>query len=208
MVRESNVVGFDFGAEAGGAVVGEGDAVDYELSLIFGAAGMENGVAFIEPAGLGVDEINHGAAGERCGAIGDGLLVEMIGDAGAVGVEERGSGGDVHSGADGGDAEFDDVLGGKRRADLDEAVEGSEAFQANLEAVAAEGEIADDGEAGIVGGKGAAELDSVAGEIDGGFDGLGVWAKDFEAKLSGVALAVDRKRQKRESAEENCEVGE
>ena len=73
-----DIVGFDFGAEAGRAVVGERDAVEDELSLIFRAAGMEDGVAFIEPAGLGVDEIDERAAGQRRGAIGDFLLADMI----------------------------------------------------------------------------------------------------------------------------------
>ena len=52
-----NVVGFDFGAEAGRAVVLKRNAVDDDLGLIFGAAGVEHGVAFVDPAGLGVDEI-------------------------------------------------------------------------------------------------------------------------------------------------------
>ena len=66
-----DVVGFDFGAEAGRTIVGERDAVDDELSLILGAAGMEDGVAFVKPAGLRVDQVLQGAAGERRGTLGD-----------------------------------------------------------------------------------------------------------------------------------------
>src|SRR5205807_6500367 len=59
-----DVIGFELGAEAGGAVVGERDAVDDELSLILGAARMEHGIAFVEPSRLRVDEIGKGAAGQ------------------------------------------------------------------------------------------------------------------------------------------------
>jgi hypothetical protein len=52
-----DVVGFNLGAEAGGAVVGERDAIDDELGLILRAARVQNGVAFVEPAGLRVHEV-------------------------------------------------------------------------------------------------------------------------------------------------------
>ncbi len=64
-----DVVGFDFGAEAGGAIVGERNAIDDELGLVFRAARVENGVALIEPAGLGVDEILQGPAGNGAEAM-------------------------------------------------------------------------------------------------------------------------------------------
>jgi hypothetical protein len=51
------VVGFEFGPEAWRAIVSEGNAIDDELGLVFRPARMEYGVAFVKPAGLGVDEI-------------------------------------------------------------------------------------------------------------------------------------------------------
>ena len=89
--------------------------------------------------------------------------------------------------------------------DFDEAVKGGEGFALNLEAVAAEGEIAGGELAGVVGGKGTVEQEGVTGEIDGGFEGEGVGSGDFEAELSGVALGVDRKseEQKREDEVES-----
>src|SRR5208282_6406041 len=39
-------------SEAGRAIVGQRDAIDYKLRLILRAAGMQDGIAFIEPAGL------------------------------------------------------------------------------------------------------------------------------------------------------------
>ena len=61
--KRVDVVGFEFGAEAGRAVIGERDAVDDELGLIFLASGMKDGIAFVEPAGLGDDEIGERTAG-------------------------------------------------------------------------------------------------------------------------------------------------
>lgn len=58
-----HVVAFDFYAKAGGAVVGERNAVDDELSLILGTAGVEDGTAFEEPAGLGINKVDERAAG-------------------------------------------------------------------------------------------------------------------------------------------------
>ena len=71
----------------------------------------------------------------------------------------------------------------------------------SLETVVAEGKIAGGELAGIVGGESAMELNGVAGEFDGGFEGEAVGAGDLEAEFSGVAL-----RQERESEEKNAEV--
>jgi hypothetical protein len=81
-----DVVGFEFGTQAGGAVVGERDTVNDELSLIFRAAGMKDGAALVEPAGLGVDEIGKGTARRRCWAIGYSFRVEVIDGGRAFGI--------------------------------------------------------------------------------------------------------------------------
>jgi hypothetical protein len=47
-----DIVGFNLRAEAGRAVIRERYAIDDKLRLVFRTAGMEDGVAFIEPAGL------------------------------------------------------------------------------------------------------------------------------------------------------------
>src|ERR1700751_3127567 len=59
------VVGSDLRAEAWRAVVREGYAVDHELRLIFGAARMKDGVAFVEPSWLRVDQVLNGTSGQR-----------------------------------------------------------------------------------------------------------------------------------------------
>jgi hypothetical protein len=80
---------------------------------------------------------------------------------------------------------------------LDEAIVWREGFFLNLKAVWGEGKIADGQGAGIVGRKGAMELEGVAGKLDGGFERKAVGSGDVEAEFSGVAL-----RQERESEEE------
>ena len=83
------VVGFNLRAEAGRAIVGEGDAVDDELGLVLGAARMQDGVAFVEPAGLGVDEILQGTAGDGAEPVLDGIRADLVDGAGLVGIDQR-----------------------------------------------------------------------------------------------------------------------
>ena len=52
-----HVVGFNLRSEAGRAIVGQRDAVDHKLGLIFRTARMQDGIAFVEPAGLRVHQV-------------------------------------------------------------------------------------------------------------------------------------------------------
>jgi hypothetical protein len=153
---------------------------------------MEDGVALVEPAGLGVDEIGHGASGDRRGTIGDSLLVDMVGGAGAVRIEKRVLRGDQDGGAEGGNSEGNGIVGGERGADFNGAIVGSKIRGVNLQAIEAKREIADDGDAGVVGGKGAVELDGVARKRDGSLNGLAVRTGDFQPHLAAVALRKER----------------
>lgn len=162
---------------------------------------MENGIAFVEPTRLGVDEVLQGAARKRRGTLGDGLLVEMIDGTGAVGIEEGALGGDVHGRADGGNAELYDVLGGECGMDFDEAVVGSKTRVLHPQLVAGKGKVPGGELASIVCAEEAVELDGVTGEFDRGFDRTAIRAGDFEAQLASVAL-----RQKRKSDEEDAEM--
>jgi hypothetical protein len=65
---------------------------------------MEDGAAFVEPAGLGIDEVGEGAAGERGRAVGYSFRVEVVNSGGAFGVEKGSFSGDLYGGAQGGDA--------------------------------------------------------------------------------------------------------
>ena len=83
-----DVVGFDFRSEAGGAVIGERNAVDDELRLVLRAARVENRVAFIEPARLRVDEILQGPAGDGTEAMLDYIGANLTYGAGLAGVDQ------------------------------------------------------------------------------------------------------------------------
>jgi hypothetical protein len=83
--------------------------------------------------------------------------------------------------------------------DFDEAVVGSETCVPNLEPIEAEGKIADHGKAGIVGAESAVELYGVVRNIDRSLYRRCVWAGDFEAKFSGIALRQEGKREEEES---------
>ena len=50
---------------------------------------MENGAAFVEPAGLGVDELWKRAARERCRPLGYSFGVEVVDGGGTFGIEKR-----------------------------------------------------------------------------------------------------------------------
>jgi hypothetical protein len=129
----------------------------------------------------------------------------VVDGGGAFGIEQRRFGGDVDGRAEGGDAELDEIFGGKRGVDFDDAIERGERFALDLETVTAEGNIPGGELSGVVSGERAVELEGVTGEFDGGFDGETVRVSDFEAKLSGIALGFARKGE-RESEKEDAEV--
>ena len=57
-----NIIRLHFWPETRGTVIGKGNSIDHKLGLILRASGMEDGVAFVEPAGLRVDQVDQGAA--------------------------------------------------------------------------------------------------------------------------------------------------
>ena len=73
-----NVVGLDLRAIAGRAVVGQRDAIEHELGLVFRAARMEDRVAFVEPSRLRVHQVLQRTARQRCDAIGNGLRADLV----------------------------------------------------------------------------------------------------------------------------------
>ena len=85
--------------------------------------------------------------------------------------------------------------------DRDEAGVRREVRFVDRKFITSERKIADEGDAGIVGGEGALELDGVASEIDGSLDWLAVRADDFEVEFSRIAL-----RKQRQGKEKNHEI--
>ena len=81
--------------------------------------------------------------------------------------------------------------------DRDETGVRREVWFVDCKFITSERKITDDGDAGIVGGEGALELDGVASEIDGSLDWLTVRADDFEVEFSGIALRKERERKEK-----------
>src|SRR5580704_10779851 len=83
-----HVVGFNFGAEAGRAIVRKRHAVHYELRLILRTPRVQYGVALVEPARLGIHQVYDGAAWQGGGSFLDSFGANAMDGAGAVGVDE------------------------------------------------------------------------------------------------------------------------
>src|SRR6202043_3440901 len=103
-----------------------------------GATRMKHGVAFVEPAGLRVDEIGESASGKRGETVGYGFRVEVVDGGGSFRIEQSAFGGDVHGGTEGRDVELDGVVGGKSGMDLDDSIVGGERLAADLKPIAPE----------------------------------------------------------------------
>ena len=80
-----HVVGFNFGAEARRAIIGERHAVHYELRLILRTPRVQYGVALVEPARLGIHQVYDGAAWQGGGSFLDSFGANAMDGAGAVG---------------------------------------------------------------------------------------------------------------------------
>src|SRR5271167_3328688 len=152
---------------------------------------MEDGVALVEPAGLGVDEVGHRATGNRGRTIGDFQLVDMVGGSGALGIEKRALCGDLYGSVHGGDVEFDGIFGGKNGTYFDDAVVGIEALVLNSEVIEAEGEVTDNQQAGIVGRERPMELNRVVRKFSRRLNGKAIRIGNFEAKVSRAALSQE-----------------
>jgi len=122
--QRADVIGLNFGTGSRRAIVGQRHSIDHELGLIFGASGMQHRAAFINPSGLGADQVRKRAAGERRSAVGDGLRIDAVDRAGAIGIQHGGFGRDLDGVAHGGDAELDNVLDRNSGADFYEPREG------------------------------------------------------------------------------------
>ena len=203
-----NVIGLDLGAKTGGTIVGKRDAVDDKLRLIFGTTRMQNRIAFIKPAGLRIDQVGQGAAGQRRGPLRDGFGVYVVDCGGTFGIEQSGGGGDVHRSADCSNTEFDDVFRRQDRLDIDQSVVSSEPGLMNFETIDAEGKIANDRETSVIGGKRAVELNRFVGQIDECLNRITIRTNDLDTKLSLVTLCKQALRQERKSKDENREVEE
>src|ERR1700747_1809877 len=80
---------------------------------------MQDGVAFVDPAGLGVDEVLERAAGQGVFAVFDLLGADAIDAARTIGIDEGGGVLYFDGAAGAGDVEFGGEVGGSGRTDFD-----------------------------------------------------------------------------------------
>ena len=89
MVMESTSLAPISGTKAGRAIVGQRNAIDHKLRLVFGAARMQHRIAFVEPARLRIDQVLNRAAGQRRQPVFECLRTDLIHRAGLVRVKQR-----------------------------------------------------------------------------------------------------------------------
>ncbi len=114
-----DVVGLNFRAKTGRAVVGEGNAIDDELGLIFRAARMQNSIAFVEPAGLGIDEVLQRASGDGTETVLELIRAKLTDGAGLVRIDKDIGGVDFHGLGYRVETELDGVLQGECGMDVE-----------------------------------------------------------------------------------------
>ena len=197
---------FRSGAEAGRAIVLQWNAVHNDLGLILGAAGVEHGVAFVQPSGLGVHEVLQGAAGDGALAIFDLFAADAVDAAGAIGIDERVGLVDLDGAAGGGDAELGGEIGGGSGADVDGFSIGRKTVAADFDGVEAIGKALDGEGAGFIGGVGGVDLVHGAGEGYIGADGRAGWIADLDAEVAGVALSFGQACCKNKKQKEICNI--
>ena len=82
-------------------------AVHDELHIVFGATRMQHAVAFVEPAGFLINEIEEVTARLKAELFADGLFADGIERASACGISESKFVGDLNLRGDWGDAQGD-----------------------------------------------------------------------------------------------------
>ena len=132
-----HVVRFDLGTEARRAIVRERNAVDHELRLVFRAARMQHGVAFIEPARLGVHQILQRTPGDRTEAVLNRVGADLADCAGLIGIDQGVGSGDGNGLIHGGQLELDHKFGGNRGTNLDHFRNRSESGLRNFQPIQA-----------------------------------------------------------------------
>jgi len=100
---------------------------------------MQDAVAFVDPTGLLIDEIEKVAAGLEAELLANGLFTDGIESAGARWVDEGEFVSDLDLGGDWSDTESNTEFYGDFGMDFDDVAPGGETFGGEIEAVDAEG---------------------------------------------------------------------
>jgi len=161
-----HVVSFDFRAKARGAIVHQRDSVNDELGLVLGATWVEDGVAFVEPPWLGVDEVLERAPGQGSHPILDHFRTNTVDVTCAMRIDQGIRVIYQNRGVCGGDAEFGRIVEGDLGTYFDGVLELGETGMANLDAVDSKGDALYDQIAGTIRGERLLELVGLRDQFD------------------------------------------
>jgi len=153
---------------------------------------MQYAVAFVDPAGFLIDEIEEVAARLEAELLANRLFADGIERAGARGVDESELIGDLHLSGDRGDTECDPEFHGNFGADFDDVAPGGETFSGEIKAIDSEGQVLKDEVS--VGGNLESALEAVAFAEEATFGGEAgaFWVADFETEFAAEALGAGR----------------
>ena len=130
-----HIVGVELRREGGRAILRQRQAVENILHIVFRAAGVQDTVGFIEPAGLLIDEVGEISSGLGGHFLINGFAADGIDGAGAAGIDQGGRVRHLNLGGDGGNAEGDGHVQRNFRAHFHEIVPRRKSFGADGEAV-------------------------------------------------------------------------
>jgi hypothetical protein len=185
-------IGIHVRSKCGRAILYQRLAVHDKLHVVFGAAGMQHAVTFIQPAGFRIHKIEEVAAGLRAELLAYGLLADGIESAGARGVDQRELVGHLNLCGEGRDAESDAEFYGDFGVNFDDIAPCGETFRSEVEAVDAERQILKD-EAAVGGNlKTALEAVAFAEQFALGRECRALWIADFKMKFATQPLGVRR----------------
>ena len=101
------IVGVELRGEGGRAILRERQAVENILHIVFGAAGVQHSVGFIEPARLLIDEVGEISSGLGGHFLINGFATHGIDGAGATGIDQGSRVSHLNLGGDGGNSKSD-----------------------------------------------------------------------------------------------------
>ena len=168
---------------------------------------MQHAVAFVDPAGFLIDEIQEVAAGLEAELFANGLLADGIERAGACGVDECEFVGDLNLRGDRRNAEGDAEFHGDFGVDFDDVAPDGKAFGGEIEAVDAEGQVLKNEVAVGRNLEAALEVVAFTEEFAAGGESGAFWIAHFEVEFAAEALSARRgSRDAAESARQQAEA--
>ena len=153
---------------------------------------MQHTVAFIQPAGFRIHQIEEVAAGLRAELLSDRLLADGIERSGARGIDQREIVGDLNLCGEGRDTESDAEFHGDFGVNFDDFAPRGKTFRGEVEAVDAERQILKNEAAVGRNLKTALEMVAFAEKFAPGGERRALWIANFEMNFAAQPLGVSR----------------